>query len=560
MDFVPLLSTALMHDLPGRLEALLAQADELLTAAADAATPLSQRTRLVWRGRWLEAGSRRWLTEQADIDPLAHPALNALPTLLALAAAAGATPWSQLDVPERQLAELALGSLRGLDRFSGRRSENLPNQVGDILAAVVKRSIDPGTGSQQLGELLRSHATDVRPLEQQLINKERQSRQQQDAMRGVSRALQTRIGEHVLPDFAVQFFDGELRKLLQIVHVQSGESSTAWTQLLQAVDSLIWGLTEPDTATLKAAYGTRVRDGQRHLREQFGLIHHSQPAVESFFDTLDYFLLMRQSGQTPALPVQPWPQSSDSDQGWTLTGDPLLKARALRVGDWVALNFDQGPVRARLIDKDMQRGVYLFANLSGLRVSRLTLNALATEFAEQRIRVIDARPMLLSALPVLIEELENRVLQLQLDAKKLEDQQRKQEAERLQRELAAVRARQAEALAQQQAEREAQAKAEAEARLLAECKQDCKRLQPGAWIELRQDGKEIRAQLAVILNRTGELLFVDSQGRKILQADIDKLGAMLAAAELRISDYGRALDDALQQLVADHRQKMEEWR
>jgi hypothetical protein len=89
-------------------------------------------------------------------------------------------------------------------------------------------------------------------------------------------------------------------------------------------------------------------------------------------------------------------------------------------------------------------------------------------------------------------------------------------------------------------------------------------LQPGAWIELRQDPaqgqSEISAQLAVIINRTGELLFVDRQGRKLLQVDVDTLAGMLARAELRIRDYGRALDDALQQLVADNRQKLEEWR
>ena len=549
-----------MQELPARLAELLAQADALLAPAAGASTALTARARVAWRSQWLEAAMQRWLQQQSDLDPLARNALQALPAVLATAVAHGAEPWQQQDVPGRQLVELATGILRGLDAFSGRRSESLPQQVASVLQAAARNELDAVLGCQQLGDLVRQHAADVRPLEQQLIAKERQQRQQLDAMRGASRLLRERIGDLTMPAFAVEFFDSELRKLLQIVHVQSGEASTNWTQLVQAVDTLIWALAEAELDALRQAYGERVTTSQQFLREQFERIHHNNQAVEQFFDALDFHLLSRLAGQNPSMPVQPWPQSEEGGAGWSLAGDPLLKARALRVGDWVALSLDQGQVRARLIDKDLTRGVYLFANLSGLRVARLAVEELASKFADQGLRVIDARPALTAALPTMIEEAENRLLQLQLDAQQLAAQQRQQEAERLQRELAKQRALQAAEARRLEAEQQATAKAEAEARLLADCRQDCRRLQPGAWIELREGNTEISAQLAVILNRTGELLFVDRKGQKVLQADPDALAAKLARGELRIREYGRALDDALQKLVADHRQKLDEWR
>jgi len=548
-----------MHDLSARLEASLAQADALLMPAR-AQPALATAARLAWRGKWLETACRRWLTECADLDERLRITLTAIPTVLASAVAAGAEPWAQRDDPARQLAELAIGSLRGFDSFSGRRSDGLPQQIVEVLAATARADIDAAAGCRQLGEILHHHAQEVRPLEQQLIAKERQQRQQVDAMRSATRALQDHIGSHSLPDFAVEFFDGELRKLLQITHVQNGEASAQWRQLLTAIDSLVWALADAEPEALKTAYGNRVQAATQWLRDQLGSIHHNQEAADSFFDNLDFYLLSRLHGQTPSLPVLAWAERSEGDQAWTKTSDPLLKARALREGDWVALTLDSGSVRARLIEKDLQHGIYLFANLSGLRVARLPVEALANQFAEQTLRIVDARPMMISALPIFIEELENRILQLQLDAQQLSAQQRQQEASRLQREQAQLRALQAAALASQQAEREAQANAEAAARLLAECRQNCKRLQAGAWIELRREGSEFSAQLAVILNRTGELLFVDSNGRKILQADVETLAAHMMRGELRIRDYGRALDDALQQIVADNRQRMEEWR
>lgn len=542
-----------MQALANRLDTLLLQADALLSARQAPAETAEQ-----WHQHWLAGALQRWLEQHADLSSPARQALQPAPVLLARALVSGQRPWLQQLNPSRQLLELSLACLRGYDGFSGRRSESLPTALAEILSAV-GTGLDPVAASQQLGERLRSHAADVRPLEQQLIQKERQQRQQQDAARGVSRSLQQRLSALSLPDFAVPFLDVELRKLLQITFLQFGDSSTQWTSLLADLDTLIWALTETDRDALRNGYASRVAACQQHLREQFASSHHQSDAIEAFFDSLDFYLLSQLNGQSPAMMAQPWPAVQDQAGGWANTGDALLKARALRVGDWVELQLPSGPVRARVIDKDLHQGIYLFANLSGLRVARLTTSELTSRFDEHSVRVIDARPLLVAALPVLIEELENQLLQLQLASQHLAEQQRQQEAARLQRELARQRAEQAALQAKAEAEREAAARAEAEARLLSECQQVCRRLQAGAWIELRQPEGEAIAQLAVILNRTGELLFVDKQGRKILQALPDSLAEQLVSGQIRILDHGRALDDALQQMVAQQRQQKDAW-
>ena len=543
-----------MLDFPARLDALLIQADTLLNGLQR--TPQQSRD---WHQRWLTAALQRWLQQQADLSDPVRQALAVLPERLAMALGDSPRPWLQQVIPMRQLAELAVSTLRGFDPFSGRRSDSLPAQI----AALLQAAQDNASADQaclKVGEMLRQHAADIRPLEQQLVNKERQQRQQSDAARGVARLLQLRLSDVMLPQFALPFFDQELRKLLQILHLQHGEGSTHWAQAMTALDSVIWALTDTNMDALRAAYDSRIQQAVEHLREQFRNIQHNPDALDDFFNAFDFYLLSRFSGQQPAMSVEPWQDHQDSDNAWARTDDALLKARALRVGDWVELTLEPGRVRARLLDKDLSRGIYLFSNLSGLRVGRFTTAELTERFNQQQIRVIDARPVLLAALPTLIEELENELLQLQLDSQHLAEQQRQQEAERLQRQLERERAEQTAARAREEAAREVQARAEAKARLLAECQQACRRLQAGAWIELRQQGSPLQAQLAVILNRTGELVFVDRQGRKLLQATPDQLAEQVAEASIRILDYGRALDDTLQQMVAEQRQKKDAWQ
>lgn len=543
-----------MLELPARLDALLIQADTLLTALQR-----DEEQAVQWHQRWLLTALQRWLQSQADVSEPVRQALQVLPERLASAISHSPRPWLQQVIAMRQLSELAISALRGFDQFSGRRSDGLPQQMAALLAAAHDNT-SADNACLKLGEILRQHAADIRPLEQQLVNKERQQRQQNDAARGVARLLQLRLADVMLPQFALPFFDQEVRKLLQILHLQHGEASTHWAQVMTALDSLIWALTETNLDTLRAAYDDRIQQAVTHLREQFRNIQHNAEALDDFFNALDFYLLSRFAGQQPAINVEPWQEQQDIDNAWARTDDALLKARALRVGDWVEMQLAPGLVRARLLDKDLSRGIYLFSNLSGLRVGRFSTAELTEQFNQQRIRVIDARPLLLSALPTLIEELENELLQLQLDSQHLVEQQRQQEAERLQRQLERERAAQAAARARDEAAREAQARAEAKARLLAECQQTCRRLQTGAWIELRQDGSHVQAQLAVILNRTGELVFVDRQGRKLLQATPEQLAEQVAEASIRILDYGRALDDTLQQMVAEQRQKKDAWQ
>lgn len=534
------------------LDPLLARAEQLWLAAGGEAGLWPQQ-----RARWLAQAWSQWLAQQADLSAEARRALQLSTDLLLADAAAGHEPWAQPDRPLRALIEHAAGLLRGFDVRSGRRVEQLPQRIHELLANAVQLR-DLSGAAAGLSTLARELAAEVRPIEQQLVQKDRDQRRREDAAKHTARLLDEHIGIRPLPAFARRYFDGELRKLMQILHVQ-GEARAADLALLTgALDHLLWALTEADADSLKREYGARVALPQATLLELMAGVQDSARPSELFFAALEEHLFAIISGHKPADDDTWLPQGDDSDAGsWTLASDASLRARALRVGDWLELATDAGPVRARLLDKDLHRGIYLFANLSGLRVARYTQAEMVERLEQGQARILDSRPLFIACQGALVEAIENRILRLQEEALARAEAAKQAEAERLRAELAKAQAHLAAERARRQAELKARAEAEARARLIDDCKRECAKLQSGAWVSVQQDGGWLRAQLAVVLARSGERLFVDDGGRKVLQADLDRLACLLADQQLRISDHGKALDETLRQMVQDRRQHLE---
>lgn len=534
------------------LDPLLARAEQLWRHAGGDAALWPQQ-----RARWLAQAWSQWLNQQADLSADARRALQLSTDLLLADAAAGHEPWANPDRPLRALIEHAAGLLRGFDARSGRRAEALPQRVHELLANAVQLR-DLSGAAAGLSALARELAAEIRPVEQQLVQKDREQRRREDAARHTARLLDEHIGIRPLPAFARRYFDGELRKLMQILHVQGETRAADLAQLTSALDHLLWALTEADADSLKREYAARVAQPQATLLELMAGVQDSARPGELFFAALEEHLFAIISGHKPADDDTWLPQGEAEAGSWTLASDASLRARALRVGDWLELATDAGPVRARLLDKDLHRGIYLFANLSGLRVARYSQTEMVERLEQGQARIVDSRPLFIACQGALVEAIENRILRLQEEALARAEAAKQAEAERLRAELAKAQAHLAAERARRQAELKARAEAEARARLIDDCKRECAKLQSGAWIAVLQNGGWLRAQLAVVLARSGERLFVDDGGRKVLQADLDQLATLLADQQLRISDHGKALDETLRQMVQDRRQHLEQ--
>lgn len=548
----------MIADLSQTISPLLEQAAGLMGLAVPemAHSPVWQ----AFQVRLLDESVRHCLQQQADLDPLAQELLQDLPMLVVRVQQQGVLLWRDQTHPVRRFGEMLVGAVRGVDDFSGRNAKTIIDLVPAALQKATADLSQLEKISEQFAQSLRQYQQDLKIREQQLIQKEREQWKLADARVGVDSLLQQQLGERSLPTFAVEFLENDFRKLLQVAHVQHGSNSERWQKLQELLVAIIWSLSEAESESLRSEYRQRISEPQAQLREWFGEIHHNAAALDRFIEQWDEYALALLSGYRPSLPATQLDLGASDHREWMFTDDALLKARAIRVGDWVVTEANGKPVRARLIDKDLHQGHYLFANLSGLRIASFSTEQLADAFATQRTRLIDPRPFFLQWQQSLLEQLEEQLARLHSEKAEAEA---RNEAEKIALQKAALEKAQAKLAAERerrQAEVAARAKEQARARLLAECLSDVQRLQPGAWLQLNTDTLKEKAQLAFILNRSNELVFVNAEGKKVLQATATSVAEMLADQKANVQDYGRVLDDALATLVQGRREHLKNWQ
>jgi len=82
-----------------------------------------------------------------------------------------------------------------------------------------------------------------------------------------------------------------------------------------------------------------------------------------------------------------------------------------------------------------------------------------------------------------------------------------------------------------------------------------RRLGKGAWLQHTNEGSHRRCRLAAILPAVGRYIFVDRQGKKILELDLQGLALSLKSKSLIILDEGQLFDRALQAVIGGLRKQ-----
>lgn len=82
-----------------------------------------------------------------------------------------------------------------------------------------------------------------------------------------------------------------------------------------------------------------------------------------------------------------------------------------------------------------------------------------------------------------------------------------------------------------------------------------RRLSQGAWLQWTKDTFSQRCRLAAILPSVGRYVFVDRQGKKVLELTLDQLAWSIKDKELVVLNDGQLFDRALQTVIGDMRRR-----
>lgn len=80
------------------------------------------------------------------------------------------------------------------------------------------------------------------------------------------------------------------------------------------------------------------------------------------------------------------------------------------------------------------------------------------------------------------------------------------------------------------------------------------RLQVGGWVELQQDGHQVRCRLAAVIRATGKFIFVNRAGVKVAENNREGLVHAYKSGALTILDEGRLFDRALESVIGNLRE------
>ncbi|MCV6614799.1 MAG: DUF1631 domain-containing protein [Cellvibrionaceae bacterium] len=127
---------------------------------------------------------------------------------------------------------------------------------------------------------------------------------------------------------------------------------------------------------------------------------------------------------------------------------------------------------------------------------------------------------------------------------------------------AACPAGKSEPVPQEPPKTEAEADLKAAPRLSASdpAMRQARRLNQGAWLLYCRGEQRDRCRLAAILPALGQYIFVDRQGKKLLELNIDALAQHLKAGELQVLNDGQLFDRALQTVIGDLRRRKQAQR
>lgn len=464
---------------------------------------------------------------------------------------------------------------QGWSDSGGRSSRALLDQLDALLIAVKKSfeadHIEPFAvfASQWASEAEQRHQKSER-LHRRLLDTEhgaaKQRRAEQTARACVGRAL----GNRKLPEGIIAFIFEYWLPLLRQIAWTSGLEGDDWRHAGKLLEWLVWigdpALSDKDRDRLYQVgeqIGDRISDVWSRVQ--------GQALPQQALKDVELVMVARLRGETPErVPVISSERPLEFDPRW-LTPVPV-NAQTLEQaqGTWFVEGDGAEEQRRYFLDfLDDSRDV-LWTNGFGVK---LALTPWHDFVLAQQQGTLKPLPPLNSFGKVLVDTVEalSRVLtaQRQQRAKAAADARAKAECLRQEKEAAeSQRAREeaerAAEAARLQAEQDAQRVADEEAEALriqrertALATSQVESIKLGAWIALDSEARDdrggassiVRLKLAVRINASRKLVFVDRLGLNRTEYTIDDLVSRVARGEIRVLGGAAEFDDTLSRVV-----------
>lgn len=470
--------------------------------------------------------------------------------------------------PLRQLLHLVVihsfGWFEGLGR-AGQKWQEYLQQVGTFLCS--PEALDP---MQQFSFLDQAEAF----VQKEVARSQVLEGRVREAEIGTDRAwyyrqlISVRInqlyGKGPMPERIGQFLAGPWRDSMQLVLMEEGAESENWSRQCKLVETLLNALSAQDNGQAKHRLYEIAAGLVPALSKSLHCFKHNPQLASAWLDDIQELLMLRVKGQ-PVDMVQMEPL--DIEPGFSMKSGGATDLGHSLIDKWY-LNQRSG-VRQKCIAYLPYREQILWVNYLGAKVGVESWAEVGEQLKNQSLLSFSAS----SGLSRLLENTAARFLRVhnlqetqrrqaeerQVARERLERMQREQarqkaaeEAERIERERQEqLRKREEERKAAEEAARAEQLAAEEQARLerLKKAREALDGLQLGGWMEIIDGNEPKRCKLAVRLNATDKLVFVDRIGLRVGEFKREELVNRILEGTARVLDTGADFDERLSRVV-----------
>jgi hypothetical protein len=460
----------------------------------------------------------------------------------------------------------SLVDLRGWSDSGGRSARTLLDQLDTMVAIVTESFVDNTMEPfarfagkwQERAAQRKAHS--LRLHERLLLTEQgaaRQRRAEQASRAVVGRALQGRK----LPPDIIGFIKETWLPLLRHIAWQAGLENESWRHASKMIEWLVWmgdpALSRNDRNRLYQV-GEKLGD---HLNDIHNRVY-GEPLVREALWPVEAILVARVQGEEPPLVKAISEQQPFAfDSRWLEKEAPESESVSRCRGYWFAEGEGKNEQRRYFLDVLGDSAEVLWTNGFGVKLGLEPWPEVEDAIARGNLRGLSEPTRFGELLSDTVAAL-TRVLNSQRQQRAKAAEQARARAEALRREKAAceLARRQEEAARVEAAEKH---RAEAEAKRIesenvarreleqanwAEADVLVNRIELGGWIAL-EGSDPGRLKLAVRINATKKLVFVDRLGLNRTEFRIDDLIALVARGEARVLQKKTEFEDTLSQVV-----------
>ncbi|WP_336332417.1 DUF1631 domain-containing protein [Pseudomonas putida] len=315
--------------------------------------------------------------------------------------------FSRASHPARRLLNEIAGAAIGWECGSEGLRDSLHLRVERIVQRLINDfAEDAGLFAELLDDFLAFGQDERRRnelLEQRTRDAEEGRARALQARQQVQQLLNQRLRGRVLPLVVVQMLVQAWSQVLLLAWLKQGEASQAWRDAVQTLDLLLASITPPHEpqALLQQVPGLlkALRDGLASV------------ALDSLA-TREFFLQLEQLHLRACAATASQPGGGEQPLDEVLVGEDIVLAMAeepacaprhfadgqaallrqvqrLRIGTWIEVLDDDGPLRCKLVARIDSSDRLVFANRTGMKVCEWSSASLAQALHRGEVRVLD---------------------------------------------------------------------------------------------------------------------------------------------------------------------------